>query len=296
MRRPLPLPPGGTIGIVSPSSPVDIDRLHAGTATLERLGYRVRLAPNALETRSHCVQSDTRRASDFASFYADPAIDIIWCSRGGASSCRLWPLLDWQYLSTLSPKWVIGYSDITSILLPMTQIVGVMAMHGPVVTDLADIAPQALTWLLRLLNDPLCAGNIPGRAAETLVAGTAEGRLCGGCLSLIAAAVGTAYQIDAAHKLLFLEDINEAPHRIERYLVQLREAGILDAATGFVIGEATKADNTTNVMRTIWNDLLQPYGKPAVIGFPAGHVLPNYALPMGASGCLYADECRIALL
>ena len=109
--------------------------------------------------------------------------------------------------------------------------------------------------------------------------------------------LGTPYQINAAGRLLLIEDIGEAPHRIERMLAQLAEAGVLGSASGFVIGQATDADDADTVpLHQIWSDLLTPYGKPAVLGFPFGHVTPNYALPLGVRARLDADAGTLTLL
>ena len=297
LRRPKALPPGGSIGIVNPSSPVEADLLDAGIAVLESRGFRIQLSPHARERTGHHAGLPADRAADFAAFYADPAIDIVWCARGGSSALRLWPLLDWNALAALPPKMVIGYSDTTSLLIPLNQRVGTIALHGPLVFELGTLAPALLDWQLRLLSDPQSAGIIPGRAAGTLVSGIAEGTLCGGCLSLVAATLGTPYQIETAGKLLLIEDIGEAPHRIERYLFQFAEAGLLASAAGFVVGQAAEADDRKTLpMRQLWSDLLAPYGKPAVLGFPFGHVAANYALPLGVRARLDADQKTLTLL
>ena len=206
-------------------------------------------------------------------------------------------MLDWNALAKLPPKLVVGYSDTTSLLIPLTQRVGTVALHGPFVFELGTLAPTLLDWQLGLLQNPQPAGLVPGIAAETLVPGMATGLLCGGCLSLVAATLGTPYQIDTAGKLLLIEDIGEAPHRVERYLVQLAEAGLLQAAAGFVVGQATDADETDALpMRQIWSDLLTPYVKPAVLGFPFGHVPNNYALLLGVQAQLDADAKTLTLL
>ncbi len=297
MRRSRALPPGGTIGIVNPSSPVEADLLHAGIARLEEYSFRVQVAPHVRGRSGHHAGSPQNRASDFTTFYADPAIDVLWCARGGSSALRLWPLLDWDALAALPPKMVVGYSDTTSLLLPLNQCVGAVALHGPLVFELGTLAPDILGWQLRLLQDTQPAGLVPGRAAETLVSGAAAGRLCGGCLSLLAATLGTPYQIDTAQKLLLIEDIDEAPHRVERYLAQFAAAGLLQAASGFIVGQSTNADDRRTLpMRQIWSDLLSPYGKPSVLGFPFGHVPNNYAMPLGVRARLDADARTLALL
>ena len=297
MRRPRALPPGGTIGVVNPSSPVETDLLNAGVAVLEAHGFRVRVAPHVRGRNGHHAGSPQDRAADFTTFYADPAIDVLWCARGGSSALRLWPHLDWNVLAALPPKMVIGYSDTTSLLIPLNRRVGTIALHGPLVFELGTLPSDILDWQMRLLQDPQPAGAVPGLAGETLVPGAAEGPLCGGCLSLVAATLGTPYQLDTAGKLLLIEDIDEAPHRIERFLAQFAEAGLLSAASAFVVGQATDADDSRTLsMRQIWTDLLAPYGKPAVLGFPFGHVLQNYALPLGAYARLNADAKTLTLL
>ena len=297
LRLPKALPPGGTIGIINPSSPIELSLLDAGIAALESCGFRVLEAPHVRDCTGHHAGTPAERAADFTQFYADPQIDIIWCARGGSSACRLWPLLDWAALAALPPKMVVGYSDTTSLLLPLTQRVGVIALHGPLVFELGTLAPALLDWQIGLLQNPQPAGQVPDVAAETLVPGTAAGQLCGGCLSLVAATLGTPYQIDTAGKLLLIEDIGEAPHRIERFLVQLAEAGLLHSAAGFIVGQATDADDRETLpMRQIWSELLAPYHKPAVLGFPFGHVPNNYALPLGVQARLDADAKTLTLL
>ena len=297
MRLPRPLPPGGTIGIVNPSSPVAPDLLDAGIAVLELLGFCVVTAPHVRARDGHQAGSPEGRAADFSAFYADPSIDVVWCARGGSSALRLWPLLDWPMLAALPPKMVIGYSDTTSLLIPLVQNLGTVALHGPLVFELGETAPAVLDWQLRLLQSVEPAGLVPGRAPDTLVSGIAEGELCGGCLSLVAATLGTPYQIDTAGKLLVLEDIDEAPHRVERYLAQFAAAGLMEAAAGFVFGTSTGADDTrTRPLRQIWAEAVAPFGKPAVLGFPFGHVTPNYALPLGVRARLHADAGTLTLL
>jgi len=297
VRCPEALPPSGTIGIVNPSSPVEADLLDAGIAALESRGFRVQVAPHVRDRNGHHAGSPQNRASDFTTFYADPTIDVIWCARGGFSALRLWPHLDWDALAALPPKMVIGYSDTTSLLVPLNQRVGTVVLHGPLVFEIGTLAPDILDWQMRLLQDPQPAGIVPGSAAETLVSGTAEGQLCGGCLSLVAATLGTPYQIATAGKLLLIEDIDEAPHRIERFLAQFAEAGLLSAASGFVVGQSTHADDSRTLpMHQIWADLLAPCGKPTVLGFPFGHVPSNYALPLGIQARLDADEKTLTLL
>ena len=297
IRKPYALPPGGTIGIINPSSLVEEDLLLSGITVLEAQGFRVIVAPYARDRDGHRAGSDANRAADFANFYTDPTIDLLWCARGGSSALRLWPLLDWNALALLPPKMVIGYSDTTSLLIPLTQRLQTVALHGPLVFELGKLPPDLLHWQLRLLQSTEPAGTVPSLAFDTLIPGVAEGELCGGCLSLVCATLGTPYQLDTAGKLLLLEDIDEAPHRVERYLAHLAEAGLLGSAAGFIVGEAANADDSKTLpMRSVWAEALAPYGKPAVLGFPFGHVTQNYALPLGIRARLDADLGAVTLL
>lgn len=297
-RRARALPPGGTIGIVSPSSPGDSVSLDAGIAVLQSRGFRVVVAPHARARYGHMAGLDADRAADFFQFYADPQIDVLWCARGGSSAIRLWPLLDWDALAALPPKIVVGFSDITSLHVPLNQTAHVVSLHGPMIADIGKPEPRVtalLDWELSLLAGG--KGDVPGRADDTLTGGTAEGKLCGGCLSLLAATLGTPHQLDATGKLLLLEDVHEAPHRIERYLAQLGAAGILESAAGFIVGAATGADDReTQPMREIWTDFVGATGKPAARGFPFGHVAENYALPLGVRARWDADAGTLTLL
>jgi len=297
IRRPPRLPARPTVGIVSPASPVSLALLQSGIDVLSAHGFGVRLAPHALDSLGHMAGTDQARADDLAAFYTDPEIDIVWCARGGSSSCRLWPWLGWDTLAALPPKLVVGYSDITSLHVALVQRAHTVALHGPMVCELAQTPPGVLDWLFALLRAEAPSCLVPGQALHVLTAGVAEGTLVGGCLSLLCATLGTPYQLDTRGSLLLLEDIDEAPHQVERYLVQMREAGLLASAAGFVIGEATRADDAqTRPMAQIWADFLALAGKPAVRGFPFGHVAENYALPLGTRARLDADARTLTLL
>lgn len=298
MRKPAALPPGGTIGVINASSPCKPDRLESGCAFLNERGFKTIVGPHVLDCNGHKAGTDADRAADFMDFYADPAIDLVWCARGGYSAYRLWPLLDWTKLAALPPKMVIGYSDPTALLVPLNQLVGVVATYGPMVFELGGkIPPAARDWVLNLVQSTDALGEVPGRAVETVVPGMAEGALAGGCLALFAATLGTPYQIDARDRLLLIEDTGETPQRMERYLMQLSAAGVLDQAAGFIVGEASDCDESGAVpMYEIWLDFLLPLGKPAVLGFPFGHVTENYAMPLGVQARLDADSRGVTLL
>jgi muramoyltetrapeptide carboxypeptidase len=297
-RKPAPLRPGAVIGIVSPSSPITPEIVAPGVKALEERGYNVVFAPNAWDGDGHRAGTPRGRAEDFARFYADPAIDLIWCAKGGSSACLLREHLDWDALAELPPKIVIGFSDVSSLHVPLNQRLNVPSIHGPLLFHVGRVIGEAeLAWMMRLVEQAEAPLAVPGAAAETLLGGKARGKLAGGCLSLIRNTLGTPYQIDATGSLFLIEDIDEKPWSIERDLWQLRECGVLQKAAGIIVGEASNADDARTVpMARIWRELLEPLGKPCVTGFPFGHVSPNWALPLGCEAELDADTGTLTLL
>lgn len=298
LRRPRALPKGGTIGVVSPSSPVYEDRLLTGITWLEEQGFRVVLAPHARDRNGHMAGEDRDRAADLQAMYLDEGVDAVICARGGCSAIRLWKHLDWESLAAAPPKIFCGYSDITSLHIPFGQRLSLVSFHSPMIIELASrITQESRDWMFSLLQGAGAPGEVPGRATETLVGGVVEGPLCGGCLTLVRSTVGTPYQIDVEGKLVIIEDVGGAPRHIERDLVQMIEAGILDRAAGFIVGEATDCDESDSLpMRKVWEEVLAPLGKPCVLGFPVGHVRGNLALPLGVRARLDAGGKALTLL
>lgn len=298
IRKPPRLRPGATIGVVSPSSPITPEIVAPGVKALEERGYRVVFAPNAWDSDGHRAGASSARADDLARLYADPAIDLIWCAKGGSSACLMREHLDWEALAKLPPKIVIGFSDVSSLHVPLNQKLNIPSIHGPLLFHVGRVIGDAeFEWILRLVEQAEAPVVVPGKATGTLVGGKARGKLVGGCLSLIRNTLGTPYQIDAADSLFLIEDIDEKPWSVERDLWQLRECGVLQKAAGIVVGEVTNADDTRTVpMARIWSELLEPLGKPCVTGFPFGHVSPNWALPLGCEAELDTATGTLTLL
>lgn len=298
IRKPPHIRPGARFGVISPCSPVNPGIVEAGIRELELRGYDVVFAPHSWDADGHRAGSARDRAADLMQFYAEPDVDVIWCARGGSSACLMREHIDWEALRALPPKLVIGFSDVSSLHVPLTQRLNIPSIHGPLLFHVGRvIGDEELSWLLRLLEDPTAPRHVPGAATDTIVPGTTEGRLCGGCLSLIRNTIGTPDQIDATDGIFLIEDIDEKPWGIERDLFHLREAGILAKAKGIVIGEASNADDSKTVsMARIWREMLEPLGVPCVSGFPFGHVSPNWALPLGCLARLDADQRTLRLL
>jgi muramoyltetrapeptide carboxypeptidase len=292
------LPPGGTIAVVAPSSPVDRERLAAGVAALERLGFRVRLGAHINDRYGHHAGSDTDRAADLNAAFADPEVDAIFCARGGSGSIRVLPHLDYEQIAR-HPKPFVAYSDVTSVQLALLKRAGLVSVFGPMVAPnwSQGLSPVSRDALWRLLCRPTPAGMLRDRADprpyHVLRGGVARGRCAGGTLALVVATLGTPYQIELAGRLFFFEDVNESPARIERYLAQLKQAGLLDDVTGFFIGTAPydEADRDRFLtLEQVYRDLLLPFDKPLVYGLPIGHEPSPIPIPMGVTAVLDADR------
>ncbi len=299
------LPRGGTLGVVSPASPGARTALERGLEVVRAAGFRVVLGRHVLDRRGHLAGEDADRAADLHEMFARPDVDAVLCARGGSGAIRLLPFLDWDLIRQHA-KPFIGYSDITILQLALLRCCGLPSFFGPMpASDMVHgPEPHTLEWLWRLVCEPAPAGEVhDARIAQavTLVGGTAEGACAGGTLSLIVPTLGTPYEIETEGRVLFFEDIYESPARIERYLMQLRLAGKLQGVAGFLIGvtpyEATDEERARYLsFEEVFTDLLAPYGRPLVYGWPLGHLRSPLTIPQGIRVRLDADRKSLTVL
>jgi len=293
-RKPGALRPGDLVGVAAPAGPVDEERLRRGVAELERLGFTVRVAEGVLERRGFTAGSVENRLRQLHELFADPAVRAIVCARGGAGAIQLLPALDRDLLDE-NPKPLVGYSDVTLLHLEMERL-GITSLHGPMAArELADgetAYDRASLWhALTGEGEPYASG------PDDLVAlapGTGEGVLRGGCLSLLAAAAGTAWALRTTDEptLLFVEDVDEKPYRLDRMLRQLRASGALQGVTGVVFGEmkgcAPGLDEDYRLEEVLL-EALEGFDVPVASGLSSGHTSrPNVTLPFGVRARL---EC-----
>lgn len=290
MILPPPVRPGDTIGVVAPGGAVKAEALEVGVANLEALGFRVRLGQHVLARRRYLAGTADMRYADLVAMLADPEVGAVVCARGGYGTTHLLPLLD-PGLVAAHPKLVVGYSDVSPLLGWIIERCGVVALHGPMVaTDLAKgLTERTATRLADLLASPGAPWREP--VGDILVGGVATGRLVGGCLSSLAALLGTPYAVETAGAVLFLEDVAERPYRVDRMLTHLRLAGKLDDVAAVVLGSFAECDGVgddvvADVFRAFFADA--PY--PVVAGFPAGHLSENLPLTLGLPVCVDADS------
>lgn len=312
--RPPALRPGDTIALVAPSGAVkDVGAVDAYRAALEAAGFRVKLDPGLTGRRHHDrAGTDAERVDELNRAIRDPEVRGVFPVRGGYGLTRILDRVDYDALRR-DPKVIIGYSDLTALHLACARQARMITFHAPMAGTWLAAGPQGPTFAARSFRDmvlePVAAfpWKVPlpaGRSLEKVGGGRAEGRLCGGNLSLICATLGTPYALDPAGTILFLEDVNEKPYRVDRMLSQLHLAGVLDQVAGVVAGSFTAGDDvaadTARLEEAEIGDILREYlgrcGKPVVLGFPVGHVADNATLPHGARARLDADAGTLEIL
>lgn len=297
--KPKRLCPGNTIGIIAPASPGDLDVTIAGINWLEEQGYQVYPGISVGPTLGYLAGSDAIRAADINAMFASARIDGIICLRGGYGSLRLLELLDYDLIRR-NPKVFVGYSDITSLHLSISQQTGLVTFHGPMVAADLGKDPPGYTWdyFLQAVTrmDPLGLVHNPPLSPPPLflVPGTAEGLLTGGNLSLVAASLGTPYEINTRDKILFLEEITEAPYRIDRMLTQLLLAGKLQNAAGIVFDVCADCDAAAKLPSlSVAEVLLDRLGKlqiPILYNLHFGHTTTKITLPLGVKAILNSQS------
>jgi muramoyltetrapeptide carboxypeptidase len=282
-----------TIGLIAPAGPAALDVEKAGQWMRAR-GYELRIFPGVYERDGYLAGSDDMRLRAFA----DPAIDAIFCLRGGYGTPRLLDRLDFDLLRA-NPKPFVGYSDMTALHLAINRYVGFVTFHGPMLNAdlLGDKQPPTESSLFNMLRGQVGAGSVLTHPAAypltTIEPGIACGRLLGGNLSMIAAVMGTSYEIDAEGIILFIEDVNEPIYRIDRLLTHLRLAGKLAQVAGVLVGDVAGVDNAA--LERLLKQTFEPLRIPVLSGWRSGHCDPNLTLPMGARVRLDAGEQRVVL-
>ena len=276
------LPAGATLGLIAPAGPPKPGQVEQLPALLETHGFKAKVFPGCHGPAylEHLAASDAQRLADLHGAFADPEVDAVMCVRGGYGCARLLEHIDVALLRR-HPKLLIGFSDITA-LHGLRDGLGLAGLHAPMPASnlLGPEAAEDAHALFERLRRGFVAGELlaPAMAPHPLNQGSqASGRLIGGNLAVFTALVGTPWLPRAEGAILFLEDVGEEPYRVDRLLTQLRQAGVLHAAAGFLLGSFNGADYPEAVLA----DHLAPLGKPILAGWPSGHCQPNEALPLG---------------
>ncbi len=308
IRKPAKLVSGDCIGVISPASPPHGEKKEQYGRGLQYLldrGFRIKEGRHVFKEFGYLAGTDDERIEDLNAMFADPQVQAIICSRGGYGTPRLLDKIDYTAVKK-HPKILVGYSDITSLQLALFARTGLVSFSGPMVAVEMGKGIQPLTekmfWpLLTSTRRLAMKARIDGMEPVLYRSGIAEGRLLGGCLSLIAPLLGTPYQPDFRGAILVLEDIGEEVYGIDRYLVQLKYAGVLKQIKGLVLGQfldtidpdKTMPDLTLEqVIREYTHDL----AIPILANFPYGHNDIKYTMPIGCRVRLDASRKTLTML
>ncbi|GIP34064.1 LD-carboxypeptidase [Paenibacillus sp. J2TS4] len=285
---------GDCIAITAPASYGEIDTAKA-VKRLESLGLRVKLGETLHKQYGYLAGTDQERADELNSMFADSSVQGILCARGGYGTARMADLLDYELIAA-NPKPFWGYSDITFLHTAIGMKSGLVTYHGPMLICLAKENLHPHTWqsMEQLVKSVPLNYTEELSPLHVLVEGEASGPIIGGNLSLITSSIGTPYEMDTRDCLLLLEDVQEEPYRVDRMLNQLKMAGKLREAAGFIIGDFTDCDSNKHTnglsLQQVLEHYLVPIGKPALSGFRIGHGDVNIAVPLGVPSLLNTAE------
>lgn len=308
--KPPRLREGGVVGVITPCGFLEQDGIDKAVRNIEDLGVKVRLGQHVLARRGRYAGSVAQRLDDLHSMFADPAIDAVWAATGGSGGISLLPHIDYKLIRK-HPKIFVGYSDVTCLHLALHRQTGLITFHGPVgISTFSDYSKKHLRAILMQPADEyvmslseenrLKAETAPQYQARALRHGTATGRLTGGNLSLVAALTGTPYAAELAHHILFLEDIGEAPYRIDRMLTQLDLSQGLDKTAALMLGVFEKCEAPDNEPSMTLNETIDAnlarLTVPATQGYSLGHIAHQMTLPVGLNARLDTQAQTLTLL
>jgi muramoyltetrapeptide carboxypeptidase len=310
IRKPRRLAKGDTVGLIAPASNAGEDESIRFTVDLvQSLGFHVKEGKYLYRRNQYLAGTDQERAEDVNTMFDDDEVDAIFCTRGGYGTPRILPYLDYDLIAN-NPKVFLGFSDNTAILAAMHVKSRLIGFHGPNMGQ--NLSDYTLAEFKKVLVNPsptAYIGQAPtiesreGFVERTnritrITGGIATGHLVGGNLSLVATLIGTPYEPDFRGSILFLEDTNEAPYRIDRMLTQLWLAGKLQQAAGIAFGKFTKADDEGNTfsIEEVIRMRCEPLGIPVIRGLMIGHVQDKTVVPIGLPAKLDADAGTLQLL
>lgn len=310
VSKPRRLKRGDTVGVVAPASsaPEDED-IRFSIDIVKSLGFKVKQGKHLFARNQYLAGSDEQRADDVNVMFADDKVKAVICLRGGYGTPRMLPFLDYELIAR-NPKVLIGYSDITGILTAVHAKTGMVTYHGPVARQF--YSDYTLSEYKKVMMNPARQlqigaappfetgeGQLERKNRITYISGgKARGRLIGGNLTLIASLMGTEYEPNFEGRILFLEDVNEAPYRLDRMLTQLRLANKLQQVAGIALGKFTDAETTGNTfsIEEVMRDRCGDLGVPVIRGLMIGHVADQTTVPIGIEAELDGDKGTLRLV
>jgi muramoyltetrapeptide carboxypeptidase len=276
--KPFGLRKGDVVGLISPAGPVAEEELQAGLALLDSKGLRVRLGAHVFDRKGYLAGEDASRLDDIHAMFSDPEVRALFCTRGGYGTLRLLDKIQYDLIRK-SPKILVGFSDITALLLALLKETGLVTFHGSMFRNAGQRDPEDIDDLLALLG--FSGNHRPAfEVVRTLVPGNGRGPLIGGNMSLISHLLGTPFLPSFRGCILVLEDIREPLYRLDRMLTHLRLSGHLEGLHGIVAGEFIECGEAEAVDGLL-TEVAESLHIPLVSGFPLGHGFRNIPLPFG---------------
>ncbi len=308
--KPSRLRQGDIVGLIAPGGHTSDASIEKSVQHIEGLGFRARQGRNLRAVHGNYAGSVQQRIDDLHAMFADPEVKAIWCIRGGSGCISLLSAIDYALLRA-HPKILLGFSDITALHLAIHRHAGLVTFHGPVASS--GESDYSTAQMLAVLCDPQPSYTIPmalensRRAVEesqyalrTVHGGVATGPLIGGNLSMVSALAGTPYAADFRRSIVFIEEVNEAPYRIDRWMTQLDLAQGFGNAAALMIGICENcgpgADGNSLTLDETLDIHLQPLKVPAVSGYSFGHIRHQFTLPVGIRATLDTERQTLTLL
>ncbi|MCL5030459.1 MAG: LD-carboxypeptidase [Bacteroidetes bacterium] len=308
--KPPRLKSGDTIGLIAPGSFIDEGELKESIQNLELLGFKIVYTKNILARDGYLAGTDEQRASDVNEMFSRKDVNGIVAARGGYGCTRILPMLDYNVIKN-NPKILVGYSDITALLYGIYKETGLVCFHGPVgISTFNKFSLDYFKDVLIYPHDKLTFYNAHEDNNDdlykpvTIRGGKAKGKLVGGNLSLVVSVIGTSYDIDTNGKIIFLEEVDEEPYRVDRMITQMIEAGKFDKPAGIALGvfsgcktkpSQSGVSNSFSVLEVLF-DRLFPLNIPVVYGMSYGHITNKFTIPFGINAELDSLEQTLTLL
>lgn len=293
---------GDTVGIISPSSPPNLENLKKALPFLESLGLNIKMGKSVEAKNGHLAGTDDDRLADLHAMFEDPEIAGIICAGGGYGAARYTDRIDFQMIKE-NPKVFWGYSDITFLHTAIGEYAELVTFHGPMLAS--DVGKETFHERSARMFGQLFGPFELYYSEEispltALAGGVAQGELVGGNLSLIRSGIGTKFELDVKGKILLIEDIDEEPYQVDELLNHLKMARKFDEVAGIVIGDFKNAEPKNKERSLTLDEVLDDYFKdlkvPVVKGFKIGHCEPHFSVPLGVQARLDADDKTLTIL
>jgi muramoyltetrapeptide carboxypeptidase len=292
-----------TIALIAPAGPVSEEQLSNACKRFEDMGFKVTYKQRILDRTGYLAGNDNDRLDELHEAFENEEVDVVMCIRGGYGSNRIIEKIDFELIKS-NPKIFIGFSDITALLNAIWQKTGLVTFHGVVGNSgFAEYTKKIFLEILTCSNSGYELHPFNNTLIASINQGKASGQLVGGNLSLINSLIGTNYEIDFTDKLVFLEDIDEAPYRIDRMLTQLLLTGKLKKASGLILGDFRGCDvdslsNPKNsfTLSEVFHDRLEALDIPVITGFSFGHIENQAIFPIGVTAEIDTQKPFIKLL